>query len=425
MWMSVRPRAAAVFLMTVFLLAAAKLCAQEAVLEDWIEEALRNNPEIRASQSGVEAAKYRIPQARALADPMFGVGYQNEGFTRYTYGEMEGAQWMFSASQSLPFPGKRSLKEEMTEKDAQSLEAQHEALRLKTALRVRELYFDLFFQHKGLALLQGKRALLSSIEDLALGRYAAGKAMQQEVLMAQTEKYMLLEKEEMIRQKILSLEALVASVLGRREPGSVGVPALRPPQGLEADREDLIGMAVERSPEVRARGRMIEAADARLRMAGKEYYPDFLVGANYFNRSGDFQDMWSATIGINIPIFYKSKQDMAVLEAKAGLNRAKQEADSLKLMIAAAIRDNFSMIRAAEKLMELYRSGLIPKNTQDLELALSGYRTGSADASTAVARLKGLLDYETLYWSQYAEREKAVARIRAISGEAEQERGGK
>jgi len=164
---------------------------------------------------------------------------------------------------------------------------------------------------------------------------------------------------------------------------------------------------------------MIEAADAKLRLAGKEYYPDFSVGANYFNRSGDFQDMWSATIGINIPIFYKSKQDMAVLEAKAGLNRAKQEADSLKLMIAAAIRDNFSMVRAAEKLMELYKSGLIPKNAQDLEFALSGYRTGSADASTAVARLKGLLDYETLYWSQYAEREKAVARIRAICGEPE------
>jgi outer membrane protein TolC len=424
MWMSAKPRAAA-FLLTVFLLAAANVCAQEAVLDDWIAEALLNNPEIRASQYAVEAAKYRIPQSRALDDPMFGVGYQNEGFNRYTYGEMQGAQWMFSASQSLPFPGKRSLKEEMTERDSQGLEAQHEALRLKTALRMRELYFDLFFQHKSLALLQEKRALLSSIEDLALGRYAAGKAMQQEVLMAQTEKYMLLEKEEMIRQKILTLEAMVASVLGRSAPGSIGVPALRPPQGLESDRDGLIGTAVERSPEIRARIRMIEAADAKLRLAGKAYYPDFSVGASYFNRSGDFQDMWSATIGINIPIFYKSKQDMAVLEAKAGLNRAKQEAESLKLMIGAAIRDNLSMIRAAEKLMELYKNGLIPKNAQDLEFALSGYRTGGADASTAVARLKGLLDYETLYWGQYSEREKAVARIRAISGEAEQERGGK
>jgi len=413
-----RSRAAAI-IVTVLLLAAAPLCAQVAVLEDWLAEALRNNPEIRASQSGVEAAKYRIPQSRALADPMVGVGYQNEGFTRYTYGEMEGAQWMFSASQALPFPGKRSLREETAERDAQGLEAQHEALRLKTALRVRELYFDLFFQHKSLALLQEKRALLSSIEDLALGRYAAGKAIQQEVLMAQTEKYMLLEKEEMIRQKIRSFEAMTASVLGRGESASVGIPAVRPPQATEGNAEDLIGTAVERSPEIRARIRMIEAADAKLRLAQKEYYPDFSIGANYFNRSGDFQDMWSATIGINIPIFYKSKQDMAVLEAKAAANRAKQETDSLKLVIAAAIRDNFSMIRAAEKLMELYKSGLIPKNAQDLEFALSGYRTGSADASTAVARLKGLRDYETLYWSQYAEREKAVARIRAICGEPE------
>ena len=44
---------------------------------------------------------------------MFMFGYQNEGHDRYTYGEMQGAQWMFSASQMFPFPGKLPLKGEM------------------------------------------------------------------------------------------------------------------------------------------------------------------------------------------------------------------------------------------------------------------------------------------------------------------------
>ena len=39
--------------------------------------------------------------------------------------------------------------------------------------------------------------------------------MQQEVLMAQTEKYMLLEKEEMQKQKIQSLEAMLNATVGR------------------------------------------------------------------------------------------------------------------------------------------------------------------------------------------------------------------
>jgi hypothetical protein len=30
----------------------------------------------------------KVPQARSLPDPMFMTGYQNEGWKKYTYGEM-------------------------------------------------------------------------------------------------------------------------------------------------------------------------------------------------------------------------------------------------------------------------------------------------------------------------------------------------
>ncbi len=56
-------------------------------LDDLIEEGLRNSPEILAAQAKAQAAGYRIPQAKALPDPMFMFGYQNEGFKRFTLGE--------------------------------------------------------------------------------------------------------------------------------------------------------------------------------------------------------------------------------------------------------------------------------------------------------------------------------------------------
>ncbi len=85
------------------------------MLDGLIDEALKNNPEIQASQARIEAARLRIPQSGSLPDPMFMFGYQNETFDRYTYGEMQGSQWMFSATQQFLFPGKRRLKEEMTD----------------------------------------------------------------------------------------------------------------------------------------------------------------------------------------------------------------------------------------------------------------------------------------------------------------------
>jgi hypothetical protein len=65
--------------------------------------------------------------------------------------------------------------------------------------------------------------------------------------------------------------------------------------------------------------------------------------------------------------------------------------------------------------MDLYQKGLLPKSRQDIEQALTGYSTGRTDAVSIISRLKILLDYETLYWGQLVEREKAIARLHAIT----------
>ena len=404
-----------VILAAVMFLLGTSAAAQGLKLSDLIDEALKSNPDIRASQAKIEAAKYRIPQSKSLPDPLVSFGYQNEGFNRYTYGEEQGSQWMFSASQQFLFPGKRALKGDMAERDSQSLEAMYELLKLKTAARVKELYYDLFLAYKNIDLLKDKRDLFVRTEDLTLARYAAGKAMQQEVLMAQTEKYMLLEKEEMLNQKIRSQEAMLRATIGREKGPPLGRPIEPAYAPFTITLDEALQMADQRSPEIKSRKKMIEAADTKILMAQKEYYPDFNITAGYFNRSGDFKDMWNAQATVNIPLYYKTKQEPAVLEAKASLAQVKQELEAVKLMISAAIQDNFSMIKSSEKLMDIYKNGLIPKNSQDVELALSGYATGRTEAIVVITRLKTLLDYEILYWSQFVEREKAIARLHAIT----------
>lgn len=423
MWMSAKTSHKFVICLAVLLLGMSAF-AQEAQLSDLTQEALHNSPEIKASLSRIEAARYRVPQAGSLPDPMLMLGYQNEGFDRYTYGEEQGAQWMFSASQQFLFPGKRALKEAMVQRDIESMEAMHELLKLKTVARVKELYFDLFLAYKNIDLIKNKKNLFLKIEDLTLARYAAGKAIQQDVLMAQTEKYMLLEKEEMSRQKIQSLEAMLNAVLGREHTTPLGRPVEPVSQAFPLDADDALKTAMEKSPEIKSRNKMIESAETKLRMAQKEYYPDFGINASYYNRSGDFKDMWSASATINIPLFFKTKQEPAVMEAKASSEQAKEELEAVKVMIAAAIQDNLSMVRSAERLMNLYRNGLIPRNTQDVELALTDYANGRADLIIVISRCKTLLDYETLYWNQFTEREKAIARLQGITDGFVYEPGG-
>jgi outer membrane protein TolC len=391
---------------------------QELNLHDLIEEALQNNPEIRAAEARADAAKYKIPQAKSLPDPMVMVGYQNEGWNKYTYGEMLGAQWMFSASQMFPFPGKRSLKEKMAEKDAESLNAFYAATQLKTIAKVKELYLDLFLAYKNIDVIQNKTSLFSRIEEAALARYSSGMAPQQEVIMAQTEKYMLLEKEEMFKQKIQALEAMLNSTLGREVYTLLGRPAEPRSAPFSATVDELLEKANTNSPEIKAKEQMILGAEAKVAMAKKEYYPDLTINAGVSKRRGMFEDMWYVANTINIPLYFWGKQRQGVFEAKASLSEAASEREAIKVMIASAIRDNYSMLKAAEKLSELYKGALIPKTYQNFESAIAGYVTGKVEAITVISRLKATLDYELLYWGQVTERGKAIARLEAITGEA-------
>ena len=396
--------------------AAANAVAGDLNLQELIEEALKKNQEILLYESKITTSRYKIPQAKSLPDPMFMFGYQNEGYRRYTYGEMEGAQWMFSASQAFPFPGKLSLKEKMALSDSESLKAIYDAVRLSTVARVKELYYSLFLASKSIELLRNKTALFSRMEDAALARYSSGMAPQQEVLMAQTEKYMLLEKEEMLKQKIQALEAMLNTTVGRDVNSPLGrtvEPIYTPyPYNLEEE----LKTADKNSPAIKAKEKLIAGAETKVQLAKKEFYPDFALGANLYKRKGEFEDMWSLTTTINIPIFYRTKQRMAVLEATSALSEAKHELEATKLMLASGIRENHSLLATAKKLMELYKDGLLPKTYQDFEQAIAGYTAGKIEAITVISRLKSLVDYELLYWEQFVEREKAIARLEALTG---------
>ncbi|MFA7384505.1 MAG: TolC family protein [Desulfurivibrionaceae bacterium] len=396
----------------------AGVLAGELQLQGLIEEALQASPEILAAREKTTASGFRVPQSMSLPDPMLMVGYQNEGTGSFTFNEASDSQFLFSASQLFFFPGKRALKGEVAAKEVESLSASANAVRLRTIAVIKELYYDLFLAHRSMDLLREKDVLLRKVEDAALARYAAGEGMQQDVLMAQTEKYMLLEREEMLRQRIQTLEGLLNSTVGREQAAPLDRPAEPAFAPYSQTLPELIASAYENSPEIKARENMVASINAKVRVAQREYYPDIAVTANYGLKGSAFEnmDMWSLTTSVNVPLYYTSKQRPAVLEAEATLREAKNELQAVRLRLSAAIQENYAFMRTTERLMELYRQGLTPKIHQDFQAAMASYATGKTDAMSVISRLRTITEIETSYWGQLVERKKARARLEALTG---------
>jgi outer membrane protein TolC len=412
---NIRPSLSIIISLMVLFFLHSPVFGEELDLGWLIDEALKNNREILMGTEKAAAAEHRIMPAQSLPDPMLTFGYQNTSLSTYNYNKDDFSYWIVSASQMFPYPGKRGLKGEMAKADAEGQKAFLEALRLRVVSRIKELYNDLFLAYKTIDILQDKIDVFARIEGAALARYSTGTGPQQEVLMAQTEKYMILERQEMFRQKMQALEAMLNLTAGRAPTAPLGRPKQLVSTKNDFTLEELTKKAYEASPEIRVKEKMIAASEAKLQMAKKEYYPDVTLNMGVNQTGPDFQNMYMLTASVNLPVYFQTKQEPAVKEATASLSEAKHDLEATKLMLASTLRDNYTMMRSAEKLLDLYENALIPKSTQDYQLALSGYGAGKIEALTVISRLKSFLDVELLYWNQFVEREKALARISAIT----------
>lgn len=407
----------ALYIIALLALWASPTYAADQALQALVDEGLSNNPSIKASAATLEALQARIPISSSLPDPMVMLGYQNESWSRFTLGEMPDAQLMFSVSQMFPYPGKRSLKEQTATKEWQAQVERHRKLKLDTISSINETYYSIILTNKTIAIIKERMSLIDKIETMVLSRYSAGKGMAGDALMAQKEKYMLTEKLTMAEQRLRSSEAMLAALLGRESAAGLAMSTEEIEQSaLSLSAEEFVEAALANSPELTSMNTMAQASQSMLDMTKLEYYPDTTLTANVGKRTGGLDDMWSLTASFNIPLYARTSQDMAVKSAQSMHRASMANINFMRTMVASKVRDNYAMLKASESLADLYQTGLKPKASHDMQLALGAYTSGAGDAKAVLNAINSYYEYEEFYWQQRVERERALARMQAIGG---------
>jgi len=409
------------WVLAAFILAALSpgVSAQDLILTDLIAAAQQNSPEIKAAEAKASAMEQKVFMEGSLMDPMLSLGYQNEGLKEYNYGETPDAQWMFSLEQTFPWPGKRTLQEEAAVLTAEAEKASAEMVRREVVLKVTQAYYDLVLITKELDLIQARMPLVAQMEDIALKRYASGTLSQDEVLMAQAEKYMLQEAHEMALSRKETAEAVIRQATASTDASPLGRPLETPPTVFAYTHNELVERAARGSPEIVMRERLMLASAKRLERSRKEALPDVTVMGKYSSRGGGLEDMAELTFSVPLPLYYGTRQASGISEASWMNAGAQRELESARFKAASEIRDNLAMVHSAERIMKLYRQGLLPKSRQAIDAVLASFSSGKLEASMALAKLKVPFDYELTAWQQQVQREKAIARIKAMTGDME------
>ena len=279
--------AAALFLMTNALYAnetqALRLSATSAV-----EITVRDNPSLAQMQARYEAMLEMPAQAGALADPTLSLNAMNLPTDSFDRDQEAMTQLQIGLSQQFPFPGKRALREEAAEFDAEAAGYSVAEMRLQLASAVKKRWWQLYYLDHALATVENNRALLRQFISVAKTKYETGEGLQQDVLLSQLESSKLMDQEIQL-QAIRRQQAIQLNILMDRSPNTPvllldKVDRLMPALANEAV---LYEKAQAVRPMLRHMTSNVDAAQSRLGLAKRDYYPDFTVGMSYGDRSGD------------------------------------------------------------------------------------------------------------------------------------------
>src|SRR6266853_1604155 len=381
---------------------------------DLVSELLQNNPEIQAARSRFEAATKRPSQAGTLPEPMasytnFGVGHP---FSRLNASEF--SYQGLGVSQEFPFPGKLALASEEAKREAEGVQQNYRAVVLDVTARLKVAYYEWLTVNKAIELTRKHSDLLSRFEEIARSRYTVGKGLQQDVLKAQLEVSTLEQQIAMLDEKRQRAEAEIASLLAAP---SVVLRTSRDihPSGFTASLDELI-RATNDSPRVRAEQKMVDARAVTINRSLKDFRPDFGINLEWDHTGGNFPEHYMATVEVKIPIYYARKQRYALEESYSRLNEAKQNYRSTRAQALYKVKDQYLSIQSSERILNLYKTTLIPLAQLTVDSSASAYEVGSIDFLTLLTNLTNLVSLDRQYYDELVRHEEAIARLEPIVG---------
>ena len=379
-------------------------------LQSLIEEMSARSPEIRAARERWEAAKAVVPQVQTLPDPRLQFGYQRMPMTD----PLQGA--MYGFGQEIPFPGKLKLKGEVAQSEAERLEQEFQALRLRHIAALKEAYFNLHFVHKSIEIVGKNKVLLMQFEKTAKARYSVGQAAQQDVFRAQVEISRVLDRLAVLDQQKESLHAAINRLVNRPPADPLGTPEEIHTTILTIPLQELSQRADEFSPALLATAKSIDRSERSVSLAKRQYYPDFDVTALGLRNDRINDNGYQVMVGIKIPLFYETKQKQGVREALAGLEGAREDFSAARQDVLFQVKDNFVQAQRAERLITILRDAIIPQATLGLQAAQAGYAVGKVDFLTLLNSLLILQDSQLELHGEMVNHEKALARLEAVTG---------
>ena len=378
----------------------------ESSLSNFLAYAMLNRPDVEAAYYDWAASIERITQARSFPDPQFTFQMDIQNVVTSIMPGLMG---------TIPWPDKLRAGAAVASAESEAKFFAFRSAVLATAFAVKRTYYQLYFLNEKIRVNRETLKLLSNLEKLARSQNEVGKVTLQDVLRAQIEQDRLQTEIANLEDSRTSLVAQFQAALGMKggEPPPP-IPEHFESTSLDLTSDKLLATALTTNQRLKAMEAEVRAAEASIILARKGRLPDFSLGFMADVKANPILYRLPGGPGtVSLPI-WRDKIAAQIAEAQANKHLAEARLSAEEIGLAVDFAEKSFLYREATRNLVLLREQLLPKATQSLEVAQSGYLSGQIDFFNLTDAERTLLGFRLDQVEASTQREVVLAELSLI-----------
>ncbi len=386
-------------------------------LQEAVQIALERQPQIHARVGDYEAARARVAQALSPLLPQLGSswvaqrdqtvsqrialgGRLQTDFDWETSNTLKG-----TLSQKLFDFGKTFAATDQAKANAASSREDLETQKDLIVLAVKESYFTLLFSKRLVVVNQEAVARAELNLKSARGFFEVGTRPKFDVTRAEVDlanaQLALIQARNAVRLSRVQLN----TAMGVTVDAPTEVQDILTYEAFAVDQPQLLGEALKGRPEYRQVKARVEAAEAGVRQAFRDFFPDLTGSAFVGTTRADMNEIWELAITLNWNIFDGGNKIARHKEAKANLDAARARVRAAELSIWQEVEQAHLNLIEGEQRIQVARKA-VESAQENFRIAQGRFDAGVGtiieltDAQLTLTQAqsneaKALIDYRT------------------------------
>ena len=379
-------------------------------IEEVIEIAIKENPQLKAFKAGVDASQGDLIQASLYPNPEI----EGEGLRGRALGgeSKRGKEYNFTLSQPFEWPLKRFYRKKVAGKDVDIATLELEEFKLDLTSQVKTSFYEILKLEKELTLtkenLSDSEKILTSVKV----RVESGEAPEFELIKAQVEVLRAEKELKKAENKIIIAKSNLNSLLGKFLPEGFDVSGeLKAPYEIY-EINPLLNIAYKKQPLLLQKESGLQKQQYNISFQKNNRFPDISL-KTIFAREIDKR---SFGFGFSLPLPLWNRNQGAIARASAEERKAQEELNQIRLELGKLITEELKNYQISSEQIEIFEKGLLKQAEEALRIAKLRYVEGESGLIDFLDAQRVYRQVSFEYYQTLFEGNSSKARLERLAG---------